>query len=522
MMKNLRRASQMLFLLFFIVLFIQTEYKGSNELGMPVKLFLDFDPLIALSALLASHTVRAVFLLSLIVVALTVVLGRFFCGWVCPLGTLNTIVGWFRMRRLKPLKDEGRYPRLRPVKYYLLVFILVAALFGWNAAGYLDPISLTIRSLAIGYNPGLNKMVRAALDLNYSLGIPVIGPALDNLYSAMIGTVLAFEQPVFRQSLFIGLIFTVILGLNLLAPRFWCRYLCPLGGMLGLIGTKQMLARVDVDGEKCISCRRCTVACQGDATPFPTGEWASRECLVCYNCREICPADAVSIHPTMERTGSGNVDLRRRWLIASGVGALAVVPAVSIGAHRKRANPRLIRPPGALPEDEFVRRCVKCGECMKVCLTNGLHPTFMEAGLEGMWTPVLVPVLGYCEYNCNLCSQVCPTGAIRSVTVEEKQEIRIGLAMFDTNRCIPYAYGRNCIVCEEHCPVPEKAIQFIEEDAIDEEGNPFVLKKPIVKPDLCTGCGICENKCPVVDLPAVRVSSINESRSEENQLYLEL
>ena len=159
---------------------------------------------------------------------------------------------------------------------------------------------------------------------------------------------------------------------------------------------------------------------------------------------------------------------------------------------------------------------------MKVCLTNGLHPPFMEAGLEGMWTPVLVPVLGYCEYNCNLCSQVCPTGAIRKVTVEEKQEIRIGLAMFDKNRCIPYAYGRNCIVCEEHCPVPEKAIQFIEEDAVDEEGNPFILKKPIVIPDLCTGCGICENKCPVVDLPAVRVSSINESRSEENQLDLEL
>jgi len=134
-MKNLRRASQLLFLIFFIVLFIQTEYKGSNELGLPVKLFLDFDPLIALSSLLASHAVRASFLLSLIVVVLTVFLGRFFCGWVCPLGTLSTLVGFFRMRRLRPKHAEGRYPKLRPLKYYILVFILVSALLGWNAAG---------------------------------------------------------------------------------------------------------------------------------------------------------------------------------------------------------------------------------------------------------------------------------------------------------------------------------------------------------------------------------------------------
>ena len=98
--------------------------------------------------------------------------------------------------------------------------------------------------------------------------------------------------------------------------------------------------------------------------------------------------------------------------------------------------------------------------------------------------------------------------------------MKIGLAMFDKNRCIPYAYGRNCIVCEEHCPVPEKAIEFVEEETVDEEGNPFILKKPIVMPELCIGCGICENKCPVIDLPAVRVSSINESREEENQLFL--
>jgi MauM/NapG family ferredoxin protein len=521
-MKNLRRTAQIVFLVFFVYLFVQTEYKGSNELGLPVRLFLDFDPLVALSTLAASHAVRAIFLLSLVTVALTIVLGRFFCGWVCPLGTINTALGYFRMRGLKPGRSEGRFPRWRPVKYYVLVFLLVAALFGWNAAGFLDPISLTIRSLAIGYNPAINKILRSALEAGVAAHVPVVSPAIDALYTTMTGTVLSFHQPIFRQSLLIGLIFTAILALNALAPRFWCRYLCPLGALLGLIGWRQVGARVANDKDKCISCRKCVVACQGDATPFPPGQWASRECLVCYNCREVCPADAISISAGARSTGDGNVDLGRRRLLASGVGALLVVPAVSAVVQRKRTDPSLIRPPGALAEREFLRRCVKCGECMKVCLTNGLHPTLGEAGLEGLWTPILVPRLGYCEYNCNLCSQVCPTGAIRPVTVEEKQKIHIGLAFVDKNRCIPYAFGRNCIVCEEHCPTPQKAITFVEEEAVDERGRRIVLKKPVVSPELCIGCGICETKCPVLDRPAIYVTAINESRSEESQLFLNI
>jgi polyferredoxin len=521
-MKNLRRASQILFFALFIYLFIQTEYHGRNQLGLPVRLFLDFDPLVALSSLVASHAVRAIFLLSLILVGMTVFLGRFFCGWVCPLGAINTAIGYLRMRTLRPKGPEGRYPGWRPVKYYLLVFVLVAAIFGWNAVGFVDPISLTVRSLAIGYNPAVNKIARSALEGIASLHIPGVSAAFGALLSKMTGTVLSFEQPVFRWSLFIGLIFTAILALNFVAPRFWCRYLCPLGAMLGLIGWKQIGARVKVDPDKCISCRRCVVACQGDATPFPAGEWASRECLVCYNCREVCPVDAVSIQATTKATGAGNVDLDRRLVLASGVAALVVVPAIATGVQSKRHEPLLIRPPGALPEPEFLRKCVRCGECMKVCLTNGLHPTFGEAGLEGLWTPILVPRLGYCEFNCNLCSQVCPTGAIRKVNMDEKRKIRIGLAFVDTTRCLPYAFGRNCAVCEEHCPTPKKAIVFREERGVGQSGAPIILKKPVVIPELCIGCGICENKCPVVDLPAIRVTSVNESRSEADRLFLDM
>jgi len=157
---------------------------------------------------------------------------------------------------------------------------------------------------------------------------------------------------------------------------------------------------------------------------------------------------------------------------------------------------------------------------MKVCPTNGLQPTFLEAGLEGIWSPMLVPKIGYCEYGCTLCGQVCPTGAIRRLDLETKQRVKIGLAFLDTGRCLPYSFATPCIVCEEHCPTPTKAIWLEEVTVHRRDGTPVQVKQPHVDLDLCIGCGICETKCPVADVAAIRVTSVGESRSEENQLLL--
>jgi len=217
------------------------------------------------------------------------------------------------------------------------------------------------------------------------------------------------------------------------------------------------------------------------------------------------------------------LDLTRRALIASGVSGVGggLLFGIQPLAGGKSYNPELIRPPGAVGEEEFLARCVRCGECMKVCPTNAIQATLFEAGLAGMWSPVLKMKMGYCEYECTLCTQVCPSDAIRELMVEEKQKVKIGLAYFDRNRCLPYALARNCIVCEEHCPTPKKAIWFEEAEVQNIRGEKVRVKQPHVDPDLCIGCGICENKCPVADRAAVIVTSAGESRSPGNQILLQ-
>jgi formate hydrogenlyase subunit 6/NADH:ubiquinone oxidoreductase subunit I len=150
---------------------------------------------------------------------------------------------------------------------------------------------------------------------------------------------------------------------------------------------------------------------------------------------------------------------------------------------------------------------------MRVCIANGLQPTWFEAGLEGMWSPVLVSRIGYCEYNCTLCGQVCPTGAIRRLSLQEKKKVKIGLAEIDRSRCLPWKGQSDCIVCEEHCPTPKKAIVLRKEQGMTMDGEIKLFNRPYVDEGLCIGCGICETRCPLTDRGAVYVTARGESRA---------
>ncbi|MBE0426533.1 MAG: 4Fe-4S binding protein [Nitrospirae bacterium] len=513
--KNLRRISQGIFLLLFLFLFIQTESKGDDTLGYPVKLFLDFDPFIFITTVLATHTAKipAAFFLSITVILVTAVLGRVFCGWVCPLGTLNNLVSSLKKRHQRTLGLNWH-----KLKYYILIFIIASSLFTLQIAGIMDPLSLLIRSFSLSIYPLFNYGTRALFDAIYNTNIPGIVDISESIYGILKKSILSFQQPYFLQSVFIGLLFFTVLGLNLVEKRFWCRYLCPLGAFLGLFSRYSLLRREVSEG--CTSCGACDAVCQGGAFIEDREAWKKTECLACFNCDDICPANAVSFGFGIKKATS--MDLGRRQVLFSVFSGAVAVPLIRSTPFLKQdySEPRLLRPPGALEEKEFLKRCVKCGECMKVCITNGLQPTLLEAGIEGIWSPILIPVIGYCEYRCTLCGQVCPSGAIQNLSLEEKMKVKIGLAMIDKGRCLPYSHNTPCIVCEEVCPTPEKAIWFEETLVKDRAGKEILLKQPHVDLNLCIGCGICEAKCPVGSHPAIYVTNIGESRNSTNQLLL--
>jgi MauM/NapG family ferredoxin protein len=383
----------------------------------------------------------------------------------------------------------------------------------------MDPLSLLIRSFSISIYPWFNYAVRSMFDGLYTADPFGLAAVSEPVYSVLKRSVLSFNQTFYLQSLFIGTIFLIVLGLNLVEKRFWCKYLCPLGALLGLLSRFSLLKRSVSEG--CTECGACGHVCQGAASPDVKGQWKDAECYYCWNCDDVCPNNAVSFGFGGKKI-TPDLDLGRRRIIVSALSGVAVVPLVRLTplGTANAKNPLLLRPPGALEEKEFLARCVKCGECMKVCTTNGLQPTLLEAGLEGIWSPLLVPRIGYCEYRCTLCGQVCPTGAIKRLSLEEKKKVRIGLAMIDKGRCLPWAHGRPCIVCEEVCPTPKKAIWLEEVRVREREGRMVTVQQPHVDLELCIGCGICEAKCPVLGKPAIYVTNLGESRSKENQLLL--
>jgi len=486
---------------FFLLLFVGTVALMTEE-GIrlfPVRWLLHLDPLAALSVLLSSWVLPVLFLWSLAVVLLTLVFGRVFCGWLCPVGTLHHLISW----AAGPLHKRDRMDRNRwrphfRLKYLLLTALLVTSLFGSLQIGLLDPLSLALRSLAGGLVPA----GQAAL-------APHSSPPRLVQWAWLTGTV-----------------FLALLAVNVWIPRWFCRALCPLGALLGWI-SRAAIFRIEVDRSGCTDCRLCAVDCQGADEPF--GDHRVSECHVCLNCVGVCPEVSIryrAFAPTA--APAGGVDLSRRQILGSALAGLGAVPLLRASGAPPAALPaEAIRPPGALPEEEFLARCVRCGACGNACPTGAIQPSVGEAGIEALWTPVVVPRRGWCEPSCTLCGRVCPSGAIAPLSAEEKgwtrpegYGVRIGTAFLDRGRCLPWGMATPCIVCEEVCPTTPKAVRLEEASAPDPRGRTVRLQRPSVDPAACVGCGLCEAKCPVADRAAIRISRAGESRSPQSTFLL--
>jgi polyferredoxin len=535
------------FCLLFFFLLVRSEFSGTLRgaqedlrLSYQIRWFLQFDPLAAVTNAVATHSLYRGLLWSLVILVAAFFLGRFFCGWICPFGTIHHVFGTMRSERKRGRQriESNRYRGWQALKYYLLIGFLVAALFGSAAIGWLDPLCLLVRSAGLAVFPAINYGVNSGTSALDSSSLHGARTLSEGLQFALSHTILSVRQPHFRQAFLFGLILVVLVALNLRITRLWCRALCPLGALLGVC-SRWSLLHLKKDSAACNNCNRCLMDCQGGDDPCPGARWHKAECHLCFNCTASCPQNA--LHWSFSQSLAGTAesdklapiegpDLRRRRALAGMAAGVALVPVLRSGTvFGPEHDERLLRPPGALAEADFLARCIRCGACMKVCPNNALHPTLAEAGLEGLWTPVLVPRIGYCEPSCTLCSAACPTGAIWEVTSREKgwvtgskvdNPIRIGTAFYDRGRCLPWATATDCIVCEEWCPTSPKAIYVHLVEAVDASGNTVQVHQPYVQLDRCVGCGACEYACPLRDRPAVHVTSVGESRSKSNQVVL--
>ena len=439
--------------------------------------FLLIDPLVSLSTAIAARAWVWSLTWAAGILAACVLFPRGFCGYLCPLGTVIDLFDWALGRRVTLFKvqKDGWWVNL---KYYLLLAILIASVFGVLISGIFAAIPVLTRGF---------QFVLAPLQM---------------------GTMRGFYQvPAMNAGHFVSIaLFFGVLALGFFRPRFWCRYVCPTGAVFS-VGNLFRVSERKVE-DSCINCNKCIEICPFDAikADFTT---RTEDCTLCQTCGGVCPTHAIKFVDRWDMTLLKKVNdppvhetaLSRRGLL-TGVAA-GVVTSVAIGFSSRRAVAGLappIRPPGSVPEDEFLELCIRCGECFKACPNNVLQPMGFQNGLDSLWTPEAVPNWSGCEPSCNNCGQVCPTGAIRALPITEKRAARMGLAIINLETCLPHAGREACQLCVDDCTAAGyNAIEFIRVGTqVDAAGEPIDntgFAAPVIVADKCVGCGLCQTRC---------------------------
>lgn len=439
----------------------------------------------------------------LVVLALTLLLGRVYCSTICPFGTLQDAIrrladGWRRRAGTARPGYAFSKPHSR-LRYAVLVLTVLLFLGGSGVLlNLLDPFSNFGRIFADLVRPAVLAANNLAASVAEPLGIHAVyrvqWPALAPV---SIGVALAMLATAGWCSARHG--------------RLYCNTLCPVGTLLGLFA-KHAVFRVRMDAAACVGCGRCARVCKAGCIDVKEKTIDLTRCVGCYNCLAVCPEQALGLGPG--RRGASGTDgrdpARRRFLLALaalGAGlaparAKAALPATFVQSRpttipEERTGP--VSPPGSGSVAHFTSRCTACHLCVSVCPSRILVPAFLEYGPSGLLQPRMVFRSGYCTFDCTACSQVCPSGAILALPKARKQRTQVGAARFVKENCVVFTDNTNCGACSEHCPT--KAVHMV--PYLDMADRKLVI--PEVNTALCVGCGACEHACPTRPYKAIYV-----------------
>jgi ferredoxin len=481
MKKNKLRWLRLSSEVFFFILITSSFFHFLPERfkGIPVKT--QIIPLVI--SFLRGGFLVSLFIFALFLVA-TVIFGRVYCSFFCPLGGFQDI-----LIRIKKRKKFKYHKSLTTFRLTVLSLSIISAVSGsLYLVGYLDPYSFfgkitnyILKPILVLINNGGEVILRKAHI--YWLGIL-------NFPTVHLLAIIPFI-----------LILGIIVYLSIRKGRFYCNSICPIGTFLGIFSVRS-LYRIEIDKSSCTSCGICESVCKAGCINSKDKFVGNSSCIRCFNCLSGCPQDAIEFKPfrKIKKIEPRKEDISRRAFIYSFLSLLTFSGINLLLRNKKPANKTSLlppTPPGSISLERYISKCTSCYLCVNKCPTNVLQPSLFQYGILGAFLPCMDFKRGYCAYECTKCLEVCPTDAIMPYTKEEKQKIRIGRVRFIKDFCVVYRNNTSCGACAEICPtgavtmIPYKGLLFI----------------PSTITSICVGCGACQYVCPAKPDKAIIVET---------------